>query len=82
MSGWAVYRRQPSTAVFGGIAVSPLVSPGQASGWLVVRRQPSTAVWGGLAAFSNVVPVVAAPGGIVADYDGKTWWKKKWILRL
>lgn len=83
MSGQAVYRQQPSTAVWGGVTGGPNAptTPGQSSGWLVARRQPSIAVWGGIAAVSNV-PLVPPGVLVTGDYDGKSWWKKRWILGM
>ena len=52
------------------------------SGWFIARRQPSDAVWGGIMAAPPAVPAIAVTALMTGDYDSKTWWKKRWILRL
>lgn len=82
MSGWAVYRQQPSAAVWGGVAAVsnvPVFAAVSSSGWAVYRFQPSTAVWGGIAAISNIAPSAAGitPGGF---QDRRPGYLKKRIL--
>jgi hypothetical protein len=83
VSGWVIARRQPSTAVWGGIAAPPPaaapVQSGPFLGWVIIRRQPSRAMWRSQAGPQPGRPAAAV---ITGDYDGKTWWKKRWILRL
>ena len=84
MSGWVIIRRQPSSAVWGGIAGPVPVAAAGINGTVPPllprrRRPPGRVVWRGQAA-----PLPRAAAGLLmtGDYDGKTWWKKRRILRL
>jgi len=89
VGGWLVARSQPSTAVWGGIAASgvpvfvavpaPRQQPGPAP-----RRRPARAYVQFRPVATVNAPAAPVTRGrlVTADYDGKSWWKKRWILRL